>query len=206
MHRILAITDKEEQGKALMAAIQVIRSGGVIAIPTDTVYGIAASAFDESAIARIFQIKKRDENKSIAVLLGDAGQAAEIAKSFPPKAIALASAYWPGGLTLLVGKKNGLPASLSGNEKIGLRIPDHPFARELIRCCGPLATSSANFSGQPPALCLADFSELLEDQLDLIIDDGPVSGSVASTVVDCTVNPVQILREGAISKAEIDQC
>ena len=117
MSQIKTISTLQEKQAALSAAAQVIKAGGVIAIPTDTVYGIAASAFNHMAIERIFHLKKRDEKKSIAILLADATQAAGIAETFPPKAAALAKAYWPGGLTLLVAKKSGLPSNLSSNEK-----------------------------------------------------------------------------------------
>lgn len=206
MNRIFRITTIEEQQVALATAIRILRKGGVIAIPTDTVYGLAASAFNEAAIARLYRIKERDTKKSIAVLLGDPSQAREIAGSFPQKAEILAKAFWPGGLTLIVSKKQSLPPNISSNEKIGIRIPDHSFIRELIRQTGPLATTSANLSGQPAANIVDDFFPLLGDRLDMTIDDGQVKGGVASTVVDCTVEPLQILREGAISKEEIEKC
>ncbi len=206
MNRIFRITTIEEQQVALATAIRILRKGGVIAIPTDTVYGLAASAFNEAAIARLYRIKERDTKKSIAVLLGDPSQAREIAGSFPQKAEILAKAFWPGGLTLIVSKKQSLPPNISSNGKIGIRIPDHSFIRELIRQTGPLATTSANLSGQPAANIVDDFFPLLGDRLDMTIEDGQVKGGIASTVVDCTVEPLQILREGAISKEEIEKC
>jgi L-threonylcarbamoyladenylate synthase len=203
---IYRITTTGEQQVALAAAIRIISEGGVIAIPTDTVYGLAASAFNEAAIARLYQIKERDPKKSIAVLLGNPSQAREIAENFPQKAEILAKTFWPGGLTLIVSKKKSLPPNISSNEKIGIRIPDHTFIRELIRRTGPLATTSANLSGQPAANNTDDFFSMLGSQLDMTIDGGQVMGGIASTVVDCTVEPVQILREGAISKEEIEKC
>ena len=207
MNKIISIASEEQQQAALESASRIILAGGIIAIPTDTVYGIAASAWNAAAISRIYQVKERDANKSIAVLLGDASQALLIADEFSPKAASLAAKYWPGGLTIIVSKKNNLPPNISNNDKIGLRIPDHPFIRDLIRKTGPLATTSANLSGQPAAKTVEEFRIILGDQLDLIIDGGTVKGSgIASTVVDCTLDPVKILREGAISSEEINAC
>ena len=207
MSKIIQIASEEQQQAALETASQIILSGGIIAIPTDTVYGIAASAWNTAAISRIYQIKERDTNKSIAVLLGDASQALLIAENFSPKATSLAAKFWPGGLTIIVSKKSNLPPNISNNDKIGLRIPDHPFIRDLIRKTGPLATTSANLSGHPAAKTVEEFQPILGEQLDLIIDGGTVKGSgIASTVVDCTLDPIKILREGSISSEEIDAC
>lgn len=207
MNKIISIASEEQQQAALESASRIILAGGIIAIPTDTVYGIAASAWNAAAISRIYQVKERDANKSIAVLLGDASQALLIADEFSPKAASLAAKYWPGGLTIIVSKKNNLPPNISNNDKIGLRIPDHPFIRDLIRKTGPLATTSANLSGQPAVKTVEEFRIILGDQLDLIIDGGTVKGSgIASTVVDCTLDPVKILRKGAISSEEINAC
>jgi len=202
----LQISSQEQQRTALLSACQILLAGGIIALPTDTVYGIAASARNAAAIDRLFKVKEREISKSIAVLLGDVSQATIIAKNFSHKAEILAEKFWPGGLTIIVSKKTDLPPNISSNDKIGLRIPDHPFVRELIRKTGPLATTSANLSGQPAAKTVEEFRSILGDQLDLIIDGGTVTGGIASTVVDCTVDPVKILREGTISSEKIFAC
>ncbi len=193
----------ENNEKALQTAAETLLSGGVCVIPTDTVYGIAASFRDANAIHRLFELKKRDPHKSIAVLLGDVSQAPLVAERISSAAERLTTCFWPGGLTVLVEKRSDLPAGLSANEKIGLRIPDQPFARELIRRTGPLATTSANFSGMPPALEISDLPEELLSQIPLVIDGGRVKQGISSTVVDCTVDPVLILREGGLKTADI---
>lgn len=193
----------ENNEKALHSAVETLLSGGVCVLPTDTVYGIAASFRDAAAIRRLFELKKRDPHKSIAVLLGDVSQAALVAERISPAAERLTACFWPGGLTVLVEKRSQLPAGLSTNEKIGLRIPDQAFTRELIRRTGPLATTSANFSGMAPALEISDLPDELLSQIPLVIDGGRVKQGISSTVVDCTVEPVLILREGGLKTADI---
>ena len=200
--RILSKEISENEA-ALAEAETVIRAGGVIAVPTDTVYGFAADVRNEAAIARLYEIKERSQTKSIAVLLGDAEQAHLVAEDFPARAERMAAAYWPGALTLIIRKKAGLPADLSSNELVGIRIPNHDVLRELIRRTGPLATTSANLSGEPPARSVAEFADALGDRLDLILDDGPAAGGVPSTVVNCAAEPPLILREGAIPGADL---
>lgn len=206
MGKILTIRTEEEKLKALKAAAEVLAMGGVAAIPTDTVYGFAACVQNEAAIAKLYQIKERSLNKSIAVLLGDAEQAHRVAEDFPPKAQRLAERYWPGALTIIIRKKTGLPADLTSNDLVGLRIPDHDFTRELIRITGPLAVTSANISGEPPARSVSEFADALGGQLDLIIDGGPSSGGIPSSVINCATDPAVILREGAVPGEELLAC
>ena len=206
MNRIFTLSNDTEIKNALEAAEKVLRAGGVAAIPTDTVYGFAALVHDETAIAKLYKIKERDQKKSIAVLLGDAEQAHLVAHEFPEKARRLAAKYWPGALTIIIRKKAGLPADLTSNDLVGLRIPDLEFTRELIRRTGPLAVTSANISGQPPAKSIDEFLDELGMQLDLIIDGGPSSGGVPSSVINCESEPAVILREGAIPGKDLLAC
>lgn len=206
MARILSIGTESEKTEALKTAADVLLHGGIAAIPTDTVYGFAACVQDEEAIAKLYRIKERSPNKSIAVLLGDAEQAHLVAHTFPAKAQRLAARYWPGALTVIIRKKAGLPADLTSNDLVGLRIPDHDFTRELIRLTGPLAVTSANISGEPPAKSVDEFAGVLGGQLDLIIDGGPSSGGVPSSVINCETDPAVILREGAIPGEELLKC
>lgn len=184
-------------------AARKIANGGVIVLPTDTVYGIGCAFSRGDAIERIFSIKRRDPNKSIAVLIAELDQISQLTDFFPPSALALAEKFWPGALTLVVPKKNGLPENLSLAPTVGLRLPDHELTRELIRRSGPLATTSANLSGTPPANAVSEIPGDWFDQLDLVLDGGRVLGGQASTVVDCSGEPLRILREGAISAAAL---
>ena len=206
MGKILKITDMPDYQDAVRETAEILLHGGTAAIPTDTVYGFAASAYDEKAIDRLYQIKERSHNKSIAVLLGDIDQAHLIAQAFSAKAQRLAEKYWPGALTIIIRKKEGLPANLSSNHLVGLRIPDLDFARDLIRATGPLAVTSANISGEPPAKSVEEFAPHLGSALDIIIDNGPSRGGVPSSVINCDEDPAVILREGAISGKELMEC
>lgn len=206
MKKIYTINNALETKEALTMASRVLLDGGIAAIPTDTVYGLAALVHDENAIDKLYRIKERDHHKSIAVLLADDEQAHLVAHEFPAKAQRLAEKYWPGALTIIIQKNKGLPANLTSNDLVGLRIPDFDFTRELISITGPLAVTSANISGQPPARSIDEFVEGLGTQLDLIIDGGQSSGGIPSSVINCACEPAVVLREGAISSRDLLEC
>ncbi len=188
---------------ALASALDVLARGGLVAFPTDTVYGVAASLTLPSGIDRLYEAKSRSANKAIAVLIAEVDQLALLTPGLTPAARRLAERFWPGALTLVLPKLPQLPANLSPLPTVGVRMPDHPFARVLIRSAGPLATSSANVSGEANPLKAQDVLAQLEGRIELILDGGPVSGGVPSTVVDCTQDPPLILRVGAIPEGEI---
>ena len=192
-------------------AIAVLRSGGVIALPTDTVYGIAVALETPGGIERLYAAKSRPPDKAIALLLADVDQAAEIGE-LSEAARALAGAFWPGGLTLVVPRRTDrpLPAALKGGElapgeitTVGLRVPAHASPRALAAALGPLPTTSANRSGEPEARDADEIEAILGDAIDLILDGGPSSGGLASTVVDLSGEDVRILRHGAIPEAAV---
>jgi L-threonylcarbamoyladenylate synthase len=187
------------------AAVGVLRAGGVVALPTDTVYGIAVALGTPGGVERLFQVKQRPPDKGIMLLLDDAAQAATIGV-MGAAAAALADAFWPGGLTVIVPRRPEvpLPAALTGGAPtIGLRVPDHDAPRALARGVGPLPTTSANVSGLPEARDAAGILDQLGDGVDLILDGGPAHGGPASTVVDCTGARPVILREGAIPTSRL---
>jgi L-threonylcarbamoyladenylate synthase len=202
----------DPEGRA--EAIEVLRSGGVVAIPTDTVYGIGVSLDTPGGIERLFAAKSRPPDKAIALLVADLEQAAELGE-LTPAARALATAFWPGGLTLVVPRRTDrpLPAALTGGKlapgaipTVGLRVPDHDAPRALARALGPLPTTSANRSGEPEARDADEIERLLGHSIDLVLDGGPAAGGPASTVVDVTAPEPRILREGAIDSEAISRC
>jgi len=186
-------------------AIDVLARGGIVALPTDTVYGVAVSLSTPGGIERLFAAKRRPPDKGIMLLLDDAAQAAT-AGAMTPAASALAEAFWPGGLAVVVPQRPDVPwpAVLTGGaQTIGLRVPDHPAPRALAAGVGPLPTTSANVSGLPEASDAAAIVDQLGDSVDLVLDGGPAHGGPASTVVDCSGPLPTILRAGAVSAAEI---
>jgi L-threonylcarbamoyladenylate synthase len=194
-----------------LEAIRVLQAGGVVAIPTDTVYGLAVALSTPGGVERLFAAKSRPPDKAIALLLADADQAADIGE-ITPAAAALGGAFWPGGLTLVVPRRTDrqFPVALTGGElapgaipTVGLRVPAHDAPRALARALGPLPTTSANRSGEPEARDAAEIEALLGAAIDLILDGGPAAGGPASTVVDCTAGVPEIRRAGAIDVAEI---
>ena len=182
-------------------AIGVLRAGGLVALPTDTVYGIAVSLATPAGIERLFEAKRRPPDKAVMLLLADAAQAAAAGR-MTPAAEALAAACWPGGLTVVVPQRADVrwPAALTGGSAtIGLRVPAHDAPRALARAVGPLPTTSANRSGVPEATDAAGILAQLGDAIDLVLDGGPAHGGPASTIVDCTGERPAILRVGAVS-------
>lgn len=178
----------------------MLRAGGVVALPTDTVYGIGVALDTPGGVERLFEVKRRPPDKGIMLLLERLEQAAEIGV-MTPVAEALAEACWPGGLTVVVSQRadRPLPAALTaGTLTIGLRVPDHPAPRALAGGVGPLPTTSANVSGLPEARGAGEIRAQLGDVIDLILDGGPAHGGPASTVVDCTGPMPRVLRVGAV--------
>jgi L-threonylcarbamoyladenylate synthase len=187
------------------AAVEVLRGGGLVALPTDTVYGIAVALATPGGIERLFDVKRRPPDKAVMVLLEDAAQAAR-AGVMTPAAAALAAAAWPGGLSIVVPQRPDVPwptALTGGAQTIGLRVPDHDAPRALAREVGPLPTTSANVSGLPEATDAAGIVEQLGDAVDLILDGGPAHGGPASTVVDCSGASPVIVRVGAMPVDEV---
>lgn len=186
-------------------AIAVLRAGGIVALPTDTVYGIAVALATPGGIERLFHVKQRPAEKGIALLIADTAQASSLGE-FPPAGAALARELWPGPLTLVlpVRSDGALRRFLArGSATIGVRLPDHPAPRALAAAVGPLPTTSANLSGQPDLVDAASVVGELGDCIDLVLDGGPTPGSRPSTVVDVTVDPPAILRVGAIDEVRI---
>jgi len=189
--------------KSAEFAQEVLQAGGVIAIPTETIYGIACLVSKRDSIKRLYAIKERDFLKAIPVLIGSLEQISRITASFPSAAYALSRHFWPGALTLIVNKHPGLPFELTRFLTVGVRMPDHDWLRSLIQSCGPLAVTSANISGQPSLSTAQKVMDELSGRVDLLIDGGICPGGIPSTVIDCTFSPAKVLREGDIPEPAI---
>ena len=186
-------------------AVDILRSGGIVAFPTDTVYGLGADATNEGAILKIYAAKKRPLQTALPLLLSDASEIADVARDIPELAWRLAERFLPGGLTLVLYRLPSVsPAITGGGDKIAVRVPNHPVPLTLIQCLEkPITGTSANLTGRPNPLAAEDVREQMGGSIDLIIDGGRCRGDIASTVVDLTVEPPMILRKGAISRDDI---
>jgi len=184
-------------------AAEVLTNNGVIAIPTDTVYGIACLAFNSLAIERIFSIKGRDSNKALPILINNIKQLELFAQPINKNAKKLIESFWPGALTIIVLRKHTLPENLSPYPTVGVRMPKHPWLINLIEKVGPLAVTSANLSGHPEACNAQEVDEELNGKIDLIFDGGQSTLILPSTVVDCSGPEIKILREGPIKSEMI---
>ena len=189
--------------EALAEAEKYILSEAVIAVPTDTVYGVVCRFDSEQAIDQLYWVKERQPQKALPVLLGDEGQLDRVIQArLSPLAGQFIRHFWPGPLTLVLPALAHLPNVLnSGGETIAVRIPDHPFLRDLARHAGPLASSSANRSGQPDCRTAQAVLAQLEGRVPLIVDGGETTHLLASTVLDLTGAEPRILREGPLGGA-----
>ena len=171
-----------------------------MAIPTDTLYGLAADIFNPTALDRVFAVKGRKEDQALPVLIGGWEQAERVAKDIPPKARGLAERFWPGPLTLVVLRSEGLPDRLTaGGPTVALRMPAHPVPIKLIKLLGgPISGTSANISGSADPSTLEELTAQIGDRADYVVKSGPAPKGTASTVVDITSHRPKLLREGAI--------
>lgn len=186
-------------------AVRVLHDGGIVAFPTDTVYGIGAHAFLPAAVERLYVAKCRPPDKAIPLLLSRVEALASVAASVPDLAYVLADRFWPGALTLVLHRAARIPdAVTAGGDTVAVRVPDHPVVQALLReLDAPLAATSANLSNHPAPATASGVLAQLEGRIDLLLDGGLCPGGVASTVLDLTVRPPKILRAGGIPAAQI---
>ena len=208
MAEILQIDPKHPEADRIARAAGLIRRGEVIAIPTDTLYGLAANPFDDAAVERVFAIKGRPRNNPLPLLVDSLEMASELAAHLPEPFHKLARHFWPGPLTIVVSASAKLPAEVTaGTGTIGLRLPQASIAVALIRAAGcPITATSANLSGEQDSSSAEQVERSLGDRLSLIVNGGRSSNQKPSTVVDMSSATWQIVREGAISRREIEDC
>jgi L-threonylcarbamoyladenylate synthase len=182
-------------------AVAALGRGEVVGLPTETVYGIGADPFLPGATGRLFAAKRRPETTALPVLVGEAETAFELGE-IDAKTSALLRAFWPGPLTVVVARRPGLALELGGDEStIGLRCPDQPVARQLLRRAGPLAVTSANLHGEAPVRSAAELEKTLGPAVSVILDDGPCQGTPSSVV--SLIGQPKLLRQGAVSMEAI---
>jgi L-threonylcarbamoyladenylate synthase len=197
--KTLAISDPN----ALARAIDILTSGGLVAFPTDTVYGLGALVFDENAIARIYEVRGIRDDEMLPILLADFEQLDRIVMGTSSLCEKLARRFWPGPLTLMLPRHTSISEAVTPHPTIGVRIPDFEPTRDLLRLTGPLVVSTANFGTQESPRSAQDVDAQLGGQIPLILDGGVTPGGTPSTVADCTQGHPIILREGPITMEQI---
>ena len=193
--------------RSVNRAVEILRRGGVVAAPTDTLYGILANALDERAARKVFVVKMRTEGSPLPIFVSEPADLAKYGRDVPEIAYALADAFWPGKLTIVVPKSDLIPEAVSGGlDTVGMRIPDHPVPRAIVAALGaPATATSANLSGTAPLTSAGDVARELGARVDMVLDGGELAPSAASTVIDATASPLKILRVGAVAPETIER-
>ncbi len=193
---------RSDEAGVVERAAEMLRAHRLVAFPTDTVYGLAALAFNAGDAEALYRVKERPLEKAIAILLADKAMIDQVAEHIPDAARRLMDKFWPGALTLIVPRRSRVPDRISGGATIGVRVPALEFTRKLIALTGPLAVTSANRSGQPAPRSAAEVLEQLGGRIDAVIDGGITHGT-PSTIVDCSRLPPSIVRPGPITEAQL---
>lgn len=205
MTAVLPTDPQAPDPDAIAKAAAVLRSGGLVAFPTETVYGLGANALDAAAVARVFEAKGRPPSNPLIVHIAEADRVSEVAADWPDIAGRLAERFWPGPLTLVLPKRRELPDIVTaGGPTVAVRVPAHPVAEALLKEAGvPVVAPSANRSMELSPTTAAHVIRGLGGRIDLVLDGGPTSGGIESTVLDVTTDPPRLLRPGLVSPAEI---
>lgn len=198
--RIVSVDPDRPDLSVMRAAGALVETGGLVAFPTESFYGLGADALDARAIARVFEVKGRPEDKPLLVLVDSIEMAAQLTTHIGAGARALMQRHWPGPLTLVLEAARSIPAGLTGGTAtVGVRMPGHPVARALVRAARrPLTAPSANPSAAAPPRTAEAVREYFDGRLELILDGGPTAGGAGSTIADCTVWPPRVLRQGPV--------
>lgn len=201
-HTIIGIAEAE---RAFSAAAGAVAAGEVIVLPTDTVYGVGVDATSGAAVQRLLDAKQRGRDFPPPVLIAEVAMVRALATHLDDRLDALAAAFWPGALTLVLTARDSLRMDLGDRgSTIAVRVPDHAFSRELLRRTGPLAVSSANIHGRDAALTINEAVDQLGDACSVYLDAGAMAGPVPSTIVDLTGDRARVLREGRITPAQLN--
>ena len=192
--------------KQIQEAAWIIRQGGIVAYPTESFYGLGVDPTMEDGVERLFRVKGRKKDQPILLLVASTGVLSRLVKNITPEAHRLMDGLWPGGLTLVLAASERIPPAITaGTGKVGIRISSHPAAALLVQAAGGIITgTSANLSGRPPCRFAEEVFQQLGSRVDMILDGGVTPGKNASTVLDVSENPPRILREGMVSRKEIE--
>lgn len=205
--QILSVHTEDDLTKGLKKAAKVLFSGGSVAFPTESFYGLAVNAMDEKAVLRLFSIKTRDNNNPVLILLPSPDSLCKYVETIPAIASELIHEFWPGALTIVFKAARSIPPLLTaGTGKIGIRLSSHPVATSLAMSIdGPITGTSANTSGRPACVTAVEVHNDLGENVDLILDGGRTEGGNGSTILDVTTNPPLILREGMICRDKLNE-
>ncbi len=204
MGAVYSCSDPAERSEGFAQAKHTFARGGLVVMPTDTVYGVAADAFDATGVRRLLRAKGRGRDMPVPVLIGTAETLRALAASLTEEVRALADAFWPGGLTLICRQQASLRWDIGDSRgTVALRMPDHPVALDLLRENGPLAVSSANLTGQPPATTIDEAIEMLTDAVEVYLDGGATPGPIPSTIVDATGAVPVVVRSGVVTVEQL---
>jgi len=207
MTELLKINPADPDPDVLARAGAVLRQGGLVAYPTETVYGLAASAFGVDSVARVFDAKQRPFGQALPVQIADPAEVETLARAVPPAARRLIADFFPGPLTLVLWRLPSVSLTVTGGgNTLGLRMPDHPVALGVLRAFGaPVVCPSANLTGRRAPMSARDVLEDLDGLIDLVLDGGETADRTPSTVLDLTTSPARLLREGKIRRAELER-
>jgi L-threonylcarbamoyladenylate synthase len=205
--KVVKVDPQNIDAAVVSEAAKVLREGGLVALPTETVYGIAANALDPEAVAKVYLAKRRSRNKPLAVCVASREQAEALAEGVTAQAKRLMDKFWPGPLTLVLRRKAVVPDIVTaGTEMVALRCPEDAVAQAVLSQARiPVVLTSANLSGAPSATTAGQVVSDLGERVDFVLDGGPTQLQVASTVLDLTVTPPALLREGAIPRSRLSQ-
>ncbi|HUH67064.1 MAG TPA: L-threonylcarbamoyladenylate synthase [Syntrophales bacterium] len=206
MREVLKTDGRKPDESVIGKAASILQAGGVIAYPTETFYGLGADAQNEEAVKKIFMIKGRNFRNPLSIIIGDTREVKGLVEDVPASALDLMERFWPGALTIIFRARKELSGLLTaGTGKIGIRLSSHPVATALARKLGrPITATSANLSGGPECTAALQVAEEIGDRIDAIVDGGNTPGGVGSTIIDVTADSPVILREGTITKDELN--
>ena len=201
-------SDETKNTLLIKEAADILKKGGLVVFPTETVYGIGADAFNENACRRIYEVKDRPPEKPLILLISDIKDLETVAAEIPEKAAPFIENFWPGPLSIVFKKNKNLPETVTaGGDRVAVRLTSHPLLKRLISVAGfPIVAPSANLSGKPSRIKAEDVLSDMGGRADMIIEDDGSLGGKESTIVDVTGEDIRLLREGAVSRKDLERC